>query len=163
MAFPVPPGLGARGSGGAFYTHSKCALGAGEWLPQQRLVDAFQFADGVGDGETLPDALTTGGFVDKTREHSHNEFWEGSPSVRHGMGMAVRGERQREMTSLLERAFEETATLPESEQDWVAQLLLDTLRDEREWDRQFGESQEMLDFLGEKALAEYEAGRTREL
>ena len=67
------------------------------------------------------------------------------------------------MTSLLEQAFEETSALPESELDWVAQLLLDTLRDEREWDRQFAESQAMLDSLGDKALAEYEAGRTREL
>ena len=54
------------------------------------------------------------------------------------------------MTSLLEQAFEETAVLPESELDWVAQLLLDTLRDEREWDRQFAESQAMLDSLGKK-------------
>ena len=45
----------------------------------------------------------------------------------------------------------------------MAQLLLDTLRDEREWDRQFAESQAMLDSLGDKALTEYEAGRTSEL
>jgi hypothetical protein len=67
------------------------------------------------------------------------------------------------MTTLLEQAFQETAALPERDQDWLAQMLLDTIRDEREWDRQFAESQDMLDFLGEKALAEYEAGRTHEI
>ena len=54
------------------------------------------------------------------------------------------------MTSPLERAFEEISALPKSELDWVAQLPLDTLRDEREWDRQFAESQAMLDSLGKK-------------
>ena len=67
------------------------------------------------------------------------------------------------MTSTLETAIQKTAALSEDEQDWVGRLILDTLQDEQEWDRQFAASHEMLVSMADKALAEYRAGRTREL
>ena len=67
------------------------------------------------------------------------------------------------MTALMEQAFQETASLPEPEQNWLAQILMNLIRDEQEWDRQFADSQDMLNALGEKTLAEYEAGQTTEI
>lgn len=67
------------------------------------------------------------------------------------------------MTALLEKALSETTTLSEREQNMIAQIVLDTIEDEREWDRQFAASEEMLDFLADKALAEYHAGQTKEI
>ena len=67
------------------------------------------------------------------------------------------------MTALIEQAWAQVSTLPEREQDMVAQIILDTIRDEQEWDRQFVESHDLLDHLADKALADYEAGRTQEL
>lgn len=48
--------------------------------------------------------------------------------------------------------------MPESEKDWVAQLLLDSLRDEREWGQHFAESEEMLASLGKKHWASIRLG-----
>ena len=67
------------------------------------------------------------------------------------------------MTVLLEQAWAEVSTLPEREQEMVAQIILDTIHDEQEWDRQFAASYNFLDHLADQALADYEAGRTREL
>ncbi len=67
------------------------------------------------------------------------------------------------MTALMEKAWAEMSTLPEREQDMVAQIILDTIRDEQTWDRQFAASHDFLDHLADKALADYEAGQTREL
>ena len=67
------------------------------------------------------------------------------------------------MTALMEKAWAEMSTLPEREQDMVAQIILDTIRDEQAWDQQFAASYDFLDHLADKALADYKAGRTREL
>ena len=67
------------------------------------------------------------------------------------------------MTALLEQAWAEVSGRPEREQEMVAQIILDTLRDEQEWERQFAESSDFLEYLADNALASYEAGRTREL
>jgi len=67
------------------------------------------------------------------------------------------------MTALMEKAWAEMSTLPEREQDMVAQIILDTIRDEQAWDQQFAASHDFLDHLADKALADYEAGRTRDL
>jgi len=67
------------------------------------------------------------------------------------------------MTALMERAWAEMSTLPEHEQDMVAQIILDTIRDEQTWDQQFAASHDLLDHLADRALADYKAGRTREL
>lgn len=67
------------------------------------------------------------------------------------------------MTALMEKAWAEMSTLPEREQDMVALFILDTIRDEQTWDQQFAASHDFLDHLADRALADYEAGRTREL
>ena len=52
---------------------------------------------------------------------------------------------------------------PASEQDAVAATVFEALASERRWSGSFARSQEVLAKLGEKALAERAAGRTRPL
>ncbi len=67
------------------------------------------------------------------------------------------------MTQLLEKALNEVAKLPASEQDAVAAILLEELASERRWSESFANSQDSLAKLAEQALAEYAAGRTKPL
>ncbi len=67
------------------------------------------------------------------------------------------------MTDLMEKAIAELSRLPESEQDVMAQWILDELEDEARWDRAFSESLPQLEKLGRKALEDYRAGRTYDL
>ena len=54
------------------------------------------------------------------------------------------------MTEMLEKAIAEVQQLSESEQDAMAQLILEELEDERRWDASFAKSPALL----EKLLAE---------
>jgi hypothetical protein len=56
------------------------------------------------------------------------------------------------MTRLLQEAFKKASELPETEQDSLAKWLLEELQSEREWDRLFAESQDILDHLAKEAL-----------
>lgn len=67
------------------------------------------------------------------------------------------------MTQALDTAIAKLATLPPDEQDRVARWLLDELRDEEHWARQFGNSQDALSKLAAEARADDAAGRTTEL
>ena len=67
------------------------------------------------------------------------------------------------MTKLLEKALQEVAKLPASEQDAVAAILLEELASEQRWAESFAKSQDKLAKLAEQALAEYNAGRTKPL
>ena len=67
------------------------------------------------------------------------------------------------MTRLLEEAFEEVSKLPEGEQDAIAAWLLQELASEQRWQKLLAESQDMLGFLADQALADYRQGRTLEL
>lgn len=69
------------------------------------------------------------------------------------------------MTELLAKAFKKISEeLPEFEQDAFAQWLLKLIEDdERQWDAQFGASQDKLETLANKALTEYAEGRTKVL
>ena len=67
------------------------------------------------------------------------------------------------MTKLLEKALEEVAKLPDSEQDAVAAILLEELASEQRWAASFAMSQDKLAKLAQEALAEYNAGRTKPL
>ena len=64
------------------------------------------------------------------------------------------------MTVLMERAIQETTTLSESEQDFLAALLLDNIRDTKQWEEQFATSKDVLEDLFDEAMEEYRAGRT---
>lgn len=67
------------------------------------------------------------------------------------------------MTRALDAAIAKLASLPVEEQDRIAQWLLDELRDEEHWARQFSGSQDALGKLAAEARAERAAGRTTEL
>ncbi|MGQ0652431.1 MAG: hypothetical protein ACT4P4_09220 [Betaproteobacteria bacterium] len=67
------------------------------------------------------------------------------------------------MTKLLEKALEQVAKLPASEQDAMAAIVLEELASEQRWSESFAKSQDQLAKLAEEALAEYKAGRTKPL
>jgi hypothetical protein len=67
------------------------------------------------------------------------------------------------MTKLLEKALEEVAKLPASEQDAMAAIVLEELASEQRWAESFAKSQDKLAKLAEQAIAEYNAGRTKPL
>ena len=67
------------------------------------------------------------------------------------------------MTELLERAIAKLQTLPESEQDTIATVILEEIEDDRRWDESFSRSPNVLAKLAASAMAEYHAGNTQEL
>lgn len=67
------------------------------------------------------------------------------------------------MTRLLTKAFEEASRLPDSLQDELAEKLLEDLEGEEEWDATLANSLDVLDKLADKALEDYEAGRTKKM
>lgn len=67
------------------------------------------------------------------------------------------------MTELLEQAIAKLKTLPASEQDEIAVMILEELEDEIRWEKAFASSQDTLAKLAAEAMAEYRAGKTQEL
>ncbi|NES86135.1 MAG: hypothetical protein F6K10_34815 [Moorea sp. SIO2B7] len=67
------------------------------------------------------------------------------------------------MSELLERAIAKLQTLPESEQNAIASIILEEIEDERLWDEAFARSPDLLAKLAASAMAEYHAGETQEL
>ncbi|MDY6782244.1 MAG: hypothetical protein SW833_06775 [Cyanobacteriota bacterium] len=67
------------------------------------------------------------------------------------------------MTQLLEDAIARLKTLPTSEQDAIAAIILEELEDEIRWEESFAKSQDALARLAATAMAEYRAGQTQEL
>ena len=67
------------------------------------------------------------------------------------------------MTRALDAAIAKLATLPVDEQDRIAQWLLDELRDDEHWTRQFAASRDALSNLAAEARADHAAGRTVDL
>ncbi len=65
------------------------------------------------------------------------------------------------MTSTLERAISEVETLPEADQNAIADLILTELEDRKQWDQQFAATQEPLQRWAEKVRADIRAGRVR--
>ncbi len=65
------------------------------------------------------------------------------------------------MTTLLQQAFDKASQLPEDLQDQIAQDLMNDIAGELQWDKTFARSEDQLEKLAEKALQEFEAGRTR--
>jgi len=65
------------------------------------------------------------------------------------------------MTTLLQQAFEKASQLPADLQDQLAQDLLEDIAGEMRWDTTLAHSENLLEKLAEKALREFEAGRTR--
>jgi hypothetical protein len=67
------------------------------------------------------------------------------------------------MTRTLDAAIAKLTTLPPEEQDRVARWLLDELRDEEHWARQFATSQGILGKLAKEARSDQASGRTTPL
>ncbi len=67
------------------------------------------------------------------------------------------------MTELLECAIARLQALPESEQNAIASIILDEIKDDRRWDEAFSRSPDILAKLAASAMAEYRAGKTEEL
>ena len=67
------------------------------------------------------------------------------------------------MGTLLDKAFEEAAKLPQKEQEALAQWLLEELSSERRWSEKLAGSQKQLAELANEALAEHGEGRTQDL
>ncbi len=67
------------------------------------------------------------------------------------------------MTEWLERAITRLQTLPESEQNAIASIILDEIEDERRWDEAFSRSPDILAKLAASAMAEYRAGKAKNL
>ena len=69
------------------------------------------------------------------------------------------------MTKLLSEAWAKLQELDESEQDRFAQMILADIESERRWDELFAtpESQAWLEKMGDQAMRDYHAGRTRPL
>ncbi|MFB2922906.1 MULTISPECIES: hypothetical protein [Aerosakkonema] len=67
------------------------------------------------------------------------------------------------MTELLERAIATLQTLPESEQNAIAAMILEEIENDRRWDESFSRSPNILAKLAASAMAEYRAGKTQEL
>ena len=67
------------------------------------------------------------------------------------------------MTARLQQAFTEISKLPPKEQDALANWLLAELESEKQWDKRFAKSQDVLSKLASEALAEHHRGETQEL
>ena len=67
------------------------------------------------------------------------------------------------MTRALDAALARLAEVPADEQDRVAQWLMDELKDEEHWARQFAGSQDALARLADEVTADVAAGHATDL
>jgi hypothetical protein len=67
------------------------------------------------------------------------------------------------MTELLEKAISQLKTLPPSERNAAAAMILQELEDERRWDESFSHSPDLPAKLAAQAMAEHYAGKTQPL
>jgi hypothetical protein len=58
------------------------------------------------------------------------------------------------VTQLLEKAFAEASSLPEADQNALAEWIFEEIRRERRWSKAFAESEDVLEKLADEALAE---------
>ena len=64
------------------------------------------------------------------------------------------------MTTLLEKAFKEAASLPAVDQNALAKWVLDELHSEARWQGTFAESEDILERLADEALEDKRKGKT---
>lgn len=65
------------------------------------------------------------------------------------------------MTRLLEQALAEVQKLPPDDQDAIAAIILEELKDEQRWQKAFLESQDELAGLAQRVREDIQAGRIR--
>jgi hypothetical protein len=64
------------------------------------------------------------------------------------------------MTELLKQAIQMASSLPSSEQDFLASMLMDEMKSEARWQELFDQSGDILDLMAEEALKEHREGMT---
>jgi len=67
------------------------------------------------------------------------------------------------MTKLLDSAFQEASTLPETEQDIFARFIIDEIKSEKKWEDSFAQTQDLLADLADDALLDFKNNKTVEL
>lgn len=67
------------------------------------------------------------------------------------------------MTPLLKKVLSEVDKLPPEEQDAIAAVILEELKNERQWQEAFAESQDKLAQLARKVRADIKAGRIKNM
>ncbi len=67
------------------------------------------------------------------------------------------------MTKLLEKAFKEASKLSETEQNALAKWVLEELEADRQWDKAFAATEDVLDKLADEAIEEFKKGNTTPL
>ena len=65
------------------------------------------------------------------------------------------------MTNLLQKAFALARSLPDTEQDAPAALIIEEMESDRRWDELFAKSQDKLEALADEALEQHARGETR--
>ncbi len=65
------------------------------------------------------------------------------------------------MTKLLEEAFKKASQLREVERNALAKWLLEELEDEKKWEKEFSESEDVLDQLANEAVEEHRKGKAK--
>jgi hypothetical protein len=66
------------------------------------------------------------------------------------------------MTQLLQKAIDAVQQLPPEQQNEIASLILDELKDDQRWDEAFARSEDKLAKLADKVRADIAAGRVRD-
>ena len=64
------------------------------------------------------------------------------------------------MTEQLKQAFDLASSLPASEQDALASILIEEMKSEARWQELFDQSGDLLDRMAEEAREEFKAGKT---
>ncbi|MEA3498101.1 MAG: hypothetical protein U9R16_03475 [Campylobacterota bacterium] len=67
------------------------------------------------------------------------------------------------MTKLLDSAFEKVSALPEIEQNIFARFILNEIEQEKNWDRSFSDSEDILSLIANEALDDYKNNKTETL
>ena len=67
------------------------------------------------------------------------------------------------MTKLLNSAFEEISKLPELEQNIFARFIINEIKNEKEWEKQFSNSEDLLSDLANIALKDFKNNKCIEL
>jgi hypothetical protein len=65
------------------------------------------------------------------------------------------------MTKALEEVLRQVSKLPEAEQDALAEAIKAEIGAEKDWDKSFAGSLDVLDRLADEAIADHRAGRTK--
>ena len=77
--------------------------------------------------------------------------------------MIVDTTKGKNMTKLLETAFNKAKALSDNEQDAIATIILEEINDEIKWDKTFAKSQKILELMASEAMAEDYAKKTEPL